>query len=104
MERLFSSEPSENQSQPPEPGFSNTPDSILSAWTALEVLSPSSFRRETDLAGGEQRAVMPLNREKLPWEAGIGGRKHYRLYYQVVLGSIKLGEAVTHLSRKYGVE
>lgn len=39
------------------PPLTSTPDAVLAAWTALEVLSPQSFRREADLAGGDARAI-----------------------------------------------
>src|SRR5947208_10562950 len=39
-----------NHSQGEIPKVTNTPESILSAWTALEVLSPPAFRRPEDFA------------------------------------------------------
>lgn len=53
---------------------------MLAAWTALEVLSPQSFRRETDLTGGD--------------------RKNYKLYHQVVLGTVKLDAAVARNKKR----
>src|SRR5688572_26323586 len=48
--------------QAPFPEVTNAPDAILEAWTALEVLSPPSFRKPEDLAGGDRRLVAGLDR------------------------------------------
>jgi hypothetical protein len=83
------------------PPVSNEPIAILGAWTALEVLSPSTFRQETDLTGGDRSAIAKLEGPQMPWQQPGGGRKSYRLYYQVVLGTIKFDDAVTALLAKY---
>ena len=88
---------SEPKSYPP---VTNTPDGILSAWTALEVLSPPSFRRPEHLAGGDRTAVVKLD-GALPWERGGKAKPGTRLYYQVVLGTIDLPEAVRQLLAVY---
>jgi len=79
----------------------NAPDAILDAWTALEVLSPQTFKRPEDLAGGDRRSVASFE-EKLPWE-GIGerARPNTRLFYQVVLGTVDFGAAVERLLALY---
>jgi hypothetical protein len=83
--------------------LTNSPPSILSAWTALEVLSPPSFRRPEELAGGDRNAVAPLAEERLPWEGtGERSRKNTRLYYQIVLGSIDLEAAIAKLVEVFG--
>lgn len=84
----------------PYPPQSNTPVGVLDAWTALEVLSPPSFRRVEQLAGGDRAAVAKLDGD-LPWERGLKGRPGSRLYYQVVLGTIDLPEAVKGLLGLY---
>ncbi len=78
---------------PPLPPITNRPDDVLSAWTALEVLSPPTYVRSEDLAGGDKRRVSTLNEQSLPWERGEKSRPNQRLYYQVVLGSIKMESA-----------
>jgi hypothetical protein len=85
----------------PDPPITNSAAEILSAWTALEVLSPFPFRRPEDLAGGDRSLVAPLDGRLLPWEAGGRGRKDMKLYYQVVLGSVKLETAVAKLLERY---
>jgi len=88
---------------PPFPTISNAPTEILAAWTALEVLSPASYRRPEDLAGGDRRAVATLTGRKLPWDGdGEKARPSTRLYYQVILGSIDLTAAFERLSAVYG--
>jgi hypothetical protein len=84
------------------PPITNDAASILTAWTALEVLSPPAFRRETDLTSGDRSAVVRLDGAKLAWEDTRGGRKNYKLYHQVVLGTIKLDAAVAALVTRYG--
>lgn len=75
--------------------------SILAAWTALEVLSPQSYRRETDLAGGDKYSVIYLDDGKVPWPHGRG-KQNFRLYYQIILGAIEMGPAVKALINRYG--
>ena len=89
------------EQQPPLPPITNRPDDVLSAWTALEVLSPPSYVRPEDLASGDRRRVTSLNDSPLPWERGEKSRPNYRLYYQVVLGSIKMEPAVARLVERY---
>ena len=64
---------------PPLLPITNRPDDILSAWTALEVLSPQSYARPEDLAGGDRTRVVALGDGELPWERGGGGRPRLRL-------------------------
>ena len=82
--------------------MTNAPDAILDAWTALEVLSPPSFRKPEDLSGGDRRSVAWLDRGRLPWEGDAEKpRPNTRLYYQVVLGSVDLEGAVRELLTRY---
>jgi len=89
------------EQQPPLPPITNRPDEVLSAWTALEVLSPPSYVRPEDLASGDRRRITSLNESPLPWERGEKSRPNYRLYYQVVLGSIKMEPTVERLVERY---
>jgi hypothetical protein len=91
-----------NEPPRPLPPITNQPDKILSAWTALEVLSPQAFRRPEDLAGGDRTRVTALNGSALPWERGERSRPNQRLYYQVVLGSINMEPALELLIERYG--
>lgn len=46
----------------------NRPEDILSAWMALEVLSPPSYLRPEDLAGGDRMRVSVISESNIPWE------------------------------------
>ena len=84
----------------PMPPINDDPVAVVTAWTALEVLSPPSFNRPEDLARGDRPKlrVAPLNGQRLPWEGtGEKARPATRLYYQVVLGSVELAAAVSRL-------
>lgn len=78
--------------------ITNNPQSILSAWTALEVLSPQVFRKPEALAGGDVRRVAWLGEGSLPWERGLT----QRLHYQVILGAVRMESAVELLREHYG--
>lgn len=82
----------------------SNPEHILDAWTALEVLSPQSFRRPEDLVAGDRGKIASLENRLLPWEgAGEKPRPKTKLYYQVVLGSIALEPAYADLLASFGV-
>jgi hypothetical protein len=87
---------------PPSPPITNRPEEVLSAWTALEVLSPPAYVRPEDLAGGDRTRVATLSGSALPWERGERSRPNQRRYYQVILGSIKMEQAVERLIERYG--
>ena len=91
-----------DHSRRPTPPVTNAPESILSAWTALEVLSPPAFRRPEDLASGDRKRVAKLDGLQLPWERGEMSRPNQRLYYQVVLGAVRMEPAVELLIEYYG--
>jgi len=84
------------------PPITNGPEDILSVWMALEVLSPQFYVRPEDLAGGDRRRVVALGDGYLPWEQDERSRPSQRLYFQVVLGSIKVEPAVGRLIERYG--
>lgn len=84
------------------PPVTNKATDILGAWTAMEVLSPPSFRKPDDLAGGDRSRVAPLDKGRLPWEGeGERSRPNQKLYYQIVLGSIDMETAVSSLLQVY---
>lgn len=88
-------------SAPPKPPITNNTENILSAWMALEVLSPQAYRREADLVAGQKSRIAYLNSSTLPWERGEGSRPQKKLYYELILGSIKMDPAVDQLLRVY---
>ena len=80
----------------------NEPGAILATWTALEALSPQTYRRPEDLAGGDRRCVVSLSNGRLPWEIGERSRPNYQLYYQVPLGSVSMEAATQELIKAFG--
>lgn len=92
----------QKHSQRTIPPMINAPESILSAWTALEVLSPATFRKPEDLASGDRSRVATLNALELPWERDEKSRPKQRLYYQIVLGAIRVEPAMELLLERYG--
>jgi hypothetical protein len=89
-------------SSPAPPRERNEPTAILVAWTALEALSPQTYRRPEDLVGGDRRCVVSLSAGHLPWEMGERSRPNYQLYYQVPLGSIAMDAATEELIKAFG--
>jgi len=84
------------------PPVTNKAADILGAWTAMEVLSPPSFRKPEDLAGGDRSRIAPLDKGRLPWDGdGERSRPNQKLYYQIVLGSIDMEKAVSSLLQVY---
>jgi hypothetical protein len=80
----------------------DTPEAILSAWTAMEALSPQTYRKPEDMAAGDKSCVAELGAGVLPWETGETSRKNYRLYYLVVLGAIPMAKAAERLAAAFG--
>lgn len=76
--------------------LAHRPADILSAWTAIEVLSPAQFDKPEDVAG-QRSAVADLGPE-LPWRRGEKSQPKKRMYYQVVLGAIGLPAAFEALA------
>ena len=84
------------------PDIVNDPISILDAWTALEVLSPQSYKKPEDLAEGSAQSVIDLTRG-LPWERQSASPvPSSTAYYEIVLGAVKLDSAAETLRRIFG--
>jgi hypothetical protein len=84
------------------PQASNEPAGIIAAWTALEALSPQTYRRPEDLAASDRRCVADLTGGRVPWETGEVSRPKRQLYYQVILGAIPMDRAVDDLVKAFG--
>ncbi|WP_158913266.1 DEAD/DEAH box helicase [Caulobacter sp. S45] len=81
--------------------IANDPQDILRAWTVLEVLSPATFRKPADLAGGDVRRIARFDRG-LPWADGTAkGPPGARLYFQIVLGSVVMQPAIDGLLQRF---
>lgn len=78
------------------------PEAVLNAWTAMEVLSPATFRKPETLCDGNPRSVIRFSNGTMPWQDGIKRyRKGYRLYYQIILGTISMEPAIEALLKVY---
>ncbi|MFD2262812.1 DEAD/DEAH box helicase [Lacibacterium aquatile] len=85
--------------RPPE--GANEPGAIIAAWTALEALSPQTYKQPKDLAAGDASCVAKLTAE-LPWVKGEKSRPKKQLYYQIVLGSVPMVKATSALVKAFG--
>nr|WP_306264986.1 AAA domain-containing protein [Pararhizobium sp. IMCC3301] len=84
-----------------KPPVTDDAQNILRAWTALEVLSPQAYRRETDLVSGDRSRIARFDEGLLPWAVGEKSRPKKRLYYELILGAIELAPAVELLLTVY---
>lgn len=82
--------------------ISNKPESILSAWIALEALSPQSYKRPEDMASGDKTRVVMFD-ECAPWFLPLPTKpKNHHLYFEVILGSVRLDNATDELVAVFG--
>jgi len=90
-EVVFEGEERVESGRPGSPA-TNEPRAILDAWIALEVLSPQTFDKPEDLVDGDRQRLARFDkRPRLPWEdGGERARPSTRLFYQVVLGAIRM--------------
>lgn len=86
---------------PDQPHGAAEPGSILSAWTALEALSPQTYRRPENCANDDPKCVAPLGGQ-LPWTLQERSRPDRQLYYQVILGAIHVDRAMQRLIQAFG--
>jgi hypothetical protein len=80
----------------------NQPLAILSTWTALEALSPQTFRNPEDLASGKREHVVALSEGSLPWDNPAPPPKSYKLFHQVFLGAVAVDRAMDALVKAFG--
>lgn len=86
------------------PDAPNSPGAILRSWTALEALSPQTYRRPEDRAAGDRRCVADLTRGELPWNLGERSRPKKLLFYQVYLGAVLMDRATERLTHAFGLD
>lgn len=84
-------------------GRKNEPRAILAAWTALEALSPQSYKRPEDMASGDKGRVA-LFQHGIPWGRGARSKPNTHLYFEVVLGAILLDKATDALVKTFGAD
>ncbi len=81
--------------------YTNRPIDLLDAWTALEVLSPQTYRREAELASGAAFNIVSLEKG-LPWDTGPAPAKpNNKVYFHVVLGTLAAGPAFDALVDRF---
>ena len=82
--------------------YTNRTTDILDSWSALEVLSPQTFRRPADLAGGMANNIVSISNGQLPWANGPArSRPNFRVYYHIVLGTIPAEPAFEALVERF---
>ena len=76
---------------------------VLNTWIAIEVLSPQPFTKPEDLAAGDSKEIIYINKKQyLPWEnGGEIAKPKTRIYYQLILGTINLEKTTALLVKKY---
>jgi hypothetical protein len=80
----------------------NEPADIVESWTALEVLSPQTYKQPAELWDGDARTLARFDEKPLPWLNGEKARPSTQLYYYVPLGAIHVDEATAVLLKKFG--
>ncbi len=73
----------------------------LTCWSAIEVLSPQTFRSPEDLSTEGRNGVAKIE-NTLPWQREERSRKSYKLYYEVILGAIDVDLAEEKLVSVFG--
>lgn len=82
--------------------YGNHPVDLLDAWSALEVLSPQTYRREADLASGLRSNIISISNGRLPWDNGPApSRQNFKVYFHVVLGTIAAGPVYEALVERF---
>ena len=71
----------------------DTPTAILSAWIAMELLSPRSFTRRGDLAPGKHDQVLVFNPVCPPWRTPEPSPAGSKFFYEIHLGAILMDAA-----------
>lgn len=79
----------------------SAPLSLLASWTAIEALSPQTYRSPANLVSDDRSRVAYLERG-LPWTLNERSRPKCQLYYQLVLGSVLVDQATNALAQTFG--
>lgn len=87
------------RSRRPSAAYADRPADILSAWTALEVLSPFTYAKPPDLVDGDERRIARLADQLfMPWaNGGERARPNTQLFYHIVVGAVRMEEATKAL-------
>ncbi len=79
---------------------------VLTAWLALEVLAPQTFRNIEDLIGGKSDSVFQFNAKLMPWEIKVDNKNSdiplsKKIFYQIIINTIDFKKATNALLKKY---
>ncbi|WP_235857262.1 hypothetical protein [Xanthomonas cissicola] len=100
-DRLWSPPVAPPDSSHPPKIYANRPKDVLAAWSALEVLSPQTYDRPTDLAKGD-RAIVSISDGRLPWDRGpASSRPRQKIYFHIVLATIPAAPAFAALIDRF---
>lgn len=77
----------------------NEAPSILGTWVALEALSPALLQ-DADLR--DRRKAAHLKPDALPWTSGEKSKPSFKLFYRVILGTVRMDAAMEALIRAFG--
>jgi len=79
----------------------NFAEDVLGAWSALEVLSPTTFKRRAELAGNIAQNIVSIGPE-VPWQSGSARSKpNFKVYFHIILGTLAAEPAFGQLLRRY---
>ncbi|MBW8375278.1 MAG: hypothetical protein K0M59_14980 [Stenotrophomonas sp.] len=89
-------------SPPPGPAmFTNHATDILDSWSALEVLSPTTFKRRAELASNIAQNIVAIG-PGLPWDGGSARSKpNFKVYFHIILGTLSAEPAFGQLLRRF---
>jgi hypothetical protein len=74
---------------------------ILDAWSALEVLSPTTFKRRAELASNIAQNIVSIG-PGLPWDGGSARSKpNFKVYFHIVLGTLAAEPAFDKLLKRF---
>lgn len=87
--------------------LTNKTTDILSAWGALEILSPVTFNKKEDLLkvkDTKRKIIYSLDKDVLPWldKTKPKALPQSRIFYHIVLGVIDYGKVIDALLQVYG--
>lgn len=81
--------------------YTNRASDILDAWSALEVLSPMTFKRRAELAGNIAQNIVSIG-PGLPWDGGSARSKpNFKVYFHVILGTLAAEPAFGKLLTRF---
>ncbi len=85
--------------------YNNKSIDVVSAWYALEVLSPQTFKKPEDFIQGGSQSISSMFYQGLPWEnESEKFSANHDLFYHILLGSLSMKPLNELLLKKFGDE